>query len=238
MRYSGLTHIGNVRTNNEDNILMDPERKIFIVADGLGGQNSGEIASKLAIDTFIDFIKDNGPVNEYVLKLGIQKANEKILEYALENIDSKGMGTTFSGIWINNDEYIVFHLGDSGVFHYNEDVLKRLTEDHTVYNELKKRGTLIERSSDFETRSKHMLVKSLGAGNEIEIDITKGKFDAKDIFILYSDGMTNSIDETDIISELEKSPEEISAALLEKALNKDGRDNISIIVIKFTEVIK
>lgn len=238
MQFYGVSHIGNVRENNEDHIFLSSDKKLFIVADGMGGANSGELASKMAIEVFTDRILGTNEIDEKFIYDSILQANNEIFNHALTDLTHKGMGTTFSGIiFISDKEYITFHIGDSGIVKFNgKGVPKILTEEHTVYNELLKRGSIIGNSSDFEKRSRHMLMKALGVGDEIEVDIERGKYKKGDSFIIYSDGLSNYINAENMGSYLEFNAEIICKTLLSDALSKGGKDNISIICIKTAEV--
>ena len=231
------TDIGKVRTNNEDSILVDQERGIFLLADGMGGHNAGEVASKIAVDTVYDFLKDiicntedDGEIL-HAIETAVMKAHEAVKEKAVSDINFRGMGTTFVVLVIKNEKSYLCHAGDSRAY-LMRDNLEQLTKDHTVGDSWVEKGYMAR--EQVPPQQWHMLTQAVGTGNDLVPDKKTGLLKPGDILLLCSDGLTDMLEDMEIEAILKKDNNEINEiadSLVAEANNKGGRDNISLILV-------
>lgn len=242
------TDRGKVRENNEDSYYADNNLGLYIIADGMGGQNAGEIASQMAVESFsqklsakLEAIYSPGqslhkPEIENLIRFSLLDVNNKIREFSFKNTDLAGMGTTVVLAICFNDVYYIVNLGDSRAYLWNANhELKRLTEDHTVENNLIKMGY---GEMEIDPRYKHMLTRWLGSPTfqASLIDISKGSWYRNDYLLLCSDGLTNMLTDTEINTIMEEHVQEGSQAvcefLVKYGILKGGYDNITTIFVQ------
>ncbi len=243
MEYAVRTHTGRIRENNEDSFYIDEKNSgIFIVADGMGGHNAGEIASNMAIETIKKDIGDNWDeliaLNDYdihsTLRKAIEMANKKIYEQSLLHIELDGMGTTLTIALIINNKLYLGHIGDSRAYLINKNEIKQLTEDHTLVRELLKNGSITEVEAKNHPK-KNIITKALGTELNTEPDIFNIELNNEGILILCTDGLTNMMDSDEILesfignSELQKTCDK----LIDLANERGGYDNITVMAIRF-----
>lgn len=224
------TNVGKVRKNNEDSlIVIEPE--IFVVADGMGGQAAGEIASKILVDTaknFLPLLPE--PLDEEILTKSILKANAKILQTARENKNYRGMGTTATMLHFYKNRAYYAHIGDSRLYRVRNKKLEQITEDHSYVETLVRRGELTPEEARVHPM-KNILTQAVGADENISVDSGSLRLDTEDNFLLCTDGLTNMVMDEDILKILLES-ENPADDLINSALNNGGHDNISVIVVK------
>ncbi len=243
MEWAVKTHTGKVRDNNEDSYYADENNGcVFIVADGMGGHNAGEIASKMAIEIIEDYInKKWGSISastdydvHVALREAILEANKKIYEKSLLNIEYDGMGTTITIAVILNNKVYFGHIGDSRAYQIANNEITQLTEDHTLVCELLKNGSITETEARNHPK-KNIITKALGTDINIEPDIFSVDIINKDsIIVLCTDGLTNMVNDDEIkecflkYSNLEKSCDE----LVDLANGRGGYDNMTVLAIR------
>ena len=237
MIVASRTDIGKVRTNNEDSILIDQERGIFLLADGMGGHNAGEIASRLAVDTVHVFLKDivvntddEGAILD-ALDVSVMKAHEAIKEKAYSDINLRGMGTTLVVLVIKNEKAYICHAGDSRAY-LMRDNLEQLTKDHTVGDSWVEQGLMTR--EQVPPQQWHMLTQAVGSGDYPVPDNMTVELKPGDILLLCSDGLTDLLTDEEIAAILTKDNNEINEiadSLVAEANNRGGRDNISLILL-------
>jgi len=237
MKTISKTDVGKVRTNNEDSILLDQERGIFILADGMGGHNAGEAASRLAVDTAHDFLKeriDTMEDDEEILRIldaAVMKAHEAIKEKAESDTKLRGMGTTLVVLVIKNEKAYVCHAGDSRAY-LLRDSLKRLTKDHTVGDSWVEKGYMTREQAPLQQW--HTLTQALGVGNAPAADKKYVDLKTGDLILVCSDGLTDMLTDEEIAEILKKDNNninELADSLVAEANNRGERDNISLILI-------
>ncbi len=237
MIVASKTDAGKVRTNNEDSILVDQERGIFLLADGMGGHNAGEVASRLAVDTVHDYLKDIIATIEgddeilHALDAAVMKANEAIKGKASSDINLRGMGTTLVVLVIKNSKAYLCHAGDSRAYLFRS-TLKRLTKDHTVGDSYVEKGYMTR--EQVPPQQWHILTQSVGTDTDLSPDKKAVGLKPGDILLLCSDGLTNMLTDEDIENAVRIGGNSISETvenLLAMANNRGGRDNISVILI-------
>ena len=235
-----FTDPGKVRSHNEDSVtIINNDKKEFIlaIADGMGGHKAGEIASSIAIEHIKEsFYKLNTIGNKENaiewLRLIVKEINKKIFDYAKNNPESKGLGTTLV-IAIKTEDYILYgNIGDSSGYVIKNNVLHKVTKDHTYVGMLLTNGRLTEETAKNHP-GKNLLTRALGANDPIEIDIFDIDISVKGLF-LCSDGLTNMLTEEQIEKTLNSNLpiEETVVKLIKKANSRGGTDNISIAYLK------
>ena len=235
-----FTDPGKVRSHNEDSIAIisnDNQEFILAIADGMGGHKAGEVASSIAIEQIKDsFYKKEtlGNKDDAIewLRLIVKEINDKIFDYAKKNPESKGLGTTLV-IAIKTNDYILYgNIGDSSGFVIKNNILHKVTKDHTYVGMLLTNGRLTEESAKTHP-GRNLLTRALGANDPIEIDIFDIDTSVKGLF-LCSDGLTNmvTIEQIEKILNSNLSIEEAVVKLIRKANSRGGTDNISIAYLK------
>lgn len=233
-----LSDIGNIRKINEDSIgsYVDSEKKIYIIADGMGGYNAGEVASKLAVDSIIDYIKLNytSDYNDFntLLKNAILFANKKILDIANDDAELAGMGTTVTACFINASSMIVANVGDSRCYVIKDSDIYKITKDHSYVQELIDSGSISEEEAVNHPK-KNIITRALGVTSEIKVDIFNVDLEDIEEIILCTDGLTNEVNTSEILKLIIDNDEENACSkLIELSKLKGGRDNISVIVFR------
>lgn len=235
-----FTDPGKVRSHNEDSVtIINNDKKEFVlaIADGMGGHKAGEVASMISInhirDSFykLDTLGTKEDAIEW-LRLIVKEINDEIFAYAKEHPESKGLGTTLV-IAIKTEDYILYgNIGDSSGYVIKNNVLHKVTKDHTYVSMLLNNGRLTEETAKNHP-GKNLLTRALGANNPIDIDIFDVDTSVKGLF-LCSDGLTNMLTEEQIekILNSDLEVEEAVIKLIRKANSRGGTDNISIAYLK------
>jgi protein phosphatase len=243
-KIGAMTDVGKVRAINEDHFTAAQDLGLFIVADGLGGQNAGEVASKMAIEIVKSHLTNNeGPlVGNYQEEFshdtnrmlsGIRLANSAIYEAGQENSEQQGMGTTISSIRIKGDVMGLAHVGDSRIYRIRGGRLERLTADHSLVEEQLKLG-LITGEQAAKSKHRNVITRALGAEETIAIDADEQVLFDRDKILLCTDGLTDMIGEGDIeriIMRNGDDPQRACEELVNAANDKGGVDNITVILV-------
>ncbi|MPM92241.1 Serine/threonine phosphatase stp [bioreactor metagenome] len=247
MIYNCDSHVGKVRKNNEDYCMgeviqiEDDCIGIFALADGMGGHNKGEVASKIAVENIIDFLKENifqsgGIKMDYlddIIKQGYNYANKKIYKRALEDNSCEGMGTTLVVAVIYKNDVIIANVGDSRGYLLKSDNFRKITKDHSVVEELVNAHLITEEEARFHPR-RNQITRAMGAEEIIIVDIFREKVEKDDMLLLATDGLTGCVEDESIknIIKQDKDIKEICQDLINEANNNSGKDNISVILSK------
>jgi len=239
MRYYTTTDTGRVRNNNEDNFIniIDKNFSLFVVADGIGGHNSGEIASNMAVKIISEHIRDNFDKNEIfdLLIDATRTANEEILKRSENSEDDSGMGTTVVIALIVEDILYYANVGDSRIYLFSDDKFKQITKDHSYVQELLDIGAITEEDAKFYP--KNQITSALGTSLKFKIDIDKIKLKSNDYILLNTDGLTDLIEDNEIYNVLqgEYGIQETCEILQYMANATGGYDNITITLVKFED---
>lgn len=241
------TDQGKVRLHNEDNggiFYKTDTCCLAIVADGMGGHNAGELASRIAVQKLAhEWESMDGNFNpekaEKWLNQTINDANKEIYLESLENEDHAGMGTTVVAAICSESFVSIANIGDSRCYLLNESGFKQLTEDHSLINELLKLGEISEEDAKVHPR-KNLLMKALGTEDQCEVDIKTIICDEDDRLLLCSDGLSNKLtsEELEQILRSEKPVAEKANEYIQRANENGGEDNISVAIIEFTPQIE
>lgn len=237
------TDKGLRRSNNEDACFVMKNDRIFIVADGVGGNNSGEIASRTAVNEIAKFIEDKPidklksteKIKEYFDQCMID-VNFRVLELSQKFEENKGMATTVVIAYICKDKLYIVNVGDSRGYIFRDGELTQVTDDHTYVNTLLKAGLISEEEAETH-ENKNMITRAVGAEHTIDADFFVFPIKADDIILICTDGLYGEVCESDLVEELkkEKSMSDMCNELVELANQNGGNDNITMVVLKVTE---
>jgi PPM family protein phosphatase len=225
-----LSDVGRQRHTNEDSYLESSP--IYAVADGMGGARAGEVASRMAVETFGDD-RDTSASPEAQLADIARAANRKIYKLAQEDSSRAGMGTTFTAVMVVDNELAIGHVGDSRAYRLRDDELERLTQDHSLVEELVRQGKLTEEEAETHPQ-RSIITRALGP--EPEVDVETFTYPARDgdVYLLCSDGLTGMVGE-DRVAEILREARSLEAAgrkLIEEANENGGRDNITVVLFR------
>jgi protein phosphatase len=228
---AALTDTGRQRNANEDSLFV--RAPLFVIADGMGGAQAGEVASKAAAESFQAELPAAPP--ERILRETIEAANRTIHELARKDPSLTGMGTTTTAAILNpaTEEVAIGHVGDSRAYRLRNGKLERLTRDHSLVEEMRRKGQLTEaQAEDHPQRS--IITRALGPEPEVEVDVQTVPAQPGDVFLICSDGLTTMLDDEHITRLLTRATSMQSAvrALVDEANRAGGRDNISVIAFK------
>ena len=232
---SMISDIGNKRSLNEDyaGYLEKENYKIYVVADGMGGHNAGEVASKMAVEAIVSYISENINNKNYneILKKAIKTANNAIYDFASTSEKLNGMGTTVTACLVINNKGFVANVGDSSCFLIRNNKIKKITKDHSLVQELLDLGTISEEEA-FNHPKKNIITRAVGTSKEILIDVFEIDILKDDIIMLCSDGLTNEIQKNEVLEILNsaKSLKNACEKLVLEAKNNGGRDNITVLL--------
>lgn len=246
---AGTTHVGMKRSHNEDSFLMLPEECLYVVADGMGGHASGEIASRIAVDELGEFFRLTGQDQELTwpykmdkarnydenrLATGIKLANMRIFERASQTPVYKGMGTTIVSVHFTQGAVYVAHVGDSRVYRYRQGQLTQLTEDHSLLNDYLKARKLTQEEID-AFPAKNVIVRALGMKDSVQVDLSRNAPEDGDIYLLCSDGLSGMASDKEMAEILSQNSDLQAAcdALIARANKNGGNDNVTCILAQY-----
>ncbi len=251
VEFAALTDTGIKRTNNEDSFLVMEAKNLYAVADGMGGHSSGEIASRIAVETISDFFRtseisedstwpyaydDNISFEGNKLKTAVAVANEKIQEYAAQHPESRGMGTTVVAVLVLDSRLILCHVGDSRCYLLRDGRFSLVTSDHSWVNEQVKLGFLTEEEAQ-KHPFRNVITKALGTKGEATAEINETEGKKGDMLLLCTDGLNSMVSDDEIagIVSAEDGLEDKAKKLIEAANSKGGEDNITLVLLKIVE---
>jgi PPM family protein phosphatase len=224
---------GRQRRDNEDNAFARPP--LFVVADGMGGAQAGEVASAIAVEAFEQGLPASGSP-EQRLAATVREANRRIYERAQADHERAGMGTTLTAAYVDDAALAIAHVGDSRAYLFREGSLERLTQDHSLVEELVRQEKLTpEQAAEHPQRS--IITRALGPEASVEVDTWTYPVRAGDLLLLCSDGLTSMVSEEGV-AEILAAPDSLSAAaaaLIDAANRAGGRDNITVVLSRLEE---
>jgi len=240
IRSGHLSVTGNVRENNEDNCYVDPQQRVFIVADGLGGQSAGERASAMAVDiiprrlaTALDFTQSGSKLVSAALEKALVNANTEIMAVSEIEPGLRNMGTTAVLLIVSGGCLYTGNVGDSRAYEYRKGRLRQLTTDHSITQALLDSGTITPEEAKTH-RYRNVLYRYLGCRDgSAPVQVTEISPQSGDRFVLCSDGLNDGIPDSRI-SELLATvpdPQKAAEALVQAALDGGSRDNITVVVV-------
>ncbi len=247
---AGLTDVGRKRKGNEDAFFLDDELKLYVVADGMGGHQAGEVASDLVVRTIRDYMKrfnSDEEVEELEdsdktlskaanrLMSGITLSNRVIHQAAKSRMSYQGMGSTVSAIYLSDDTLIATNVGDSPIFLIRNDQFETLSVSHTVLAE----QAALNREGDhrFGQEYGHMLTRAMGIDDSVKADVCELQCFKGDILVIASDGLTNKVSAEEIREIVSnRRPAKACRTLVDLANERGGDDNITVIVLRIKTV--
>lgn len=247
----GSTDVGLLRSHNEDCFIVDDGDQVYVLADGMGGHNHGEVASKIAVNTIRDFLAealDNDSTlpmgydsnlrrHSYSLKRSIHSAHDRVLKAIREDGSLLGMGTTVVGALHKDAVLTIAHVGDSRGYRLRDGHLELLTQDHTWVNEQVVAGYLSEEQAKSHPL-KNVVTRALGGDSEVMVDVIETKVRPGDLFLLCSDGLTTMLSDEEIHERLvaDTPIADICRRLIHDANARGGFDNITVVLLAAEEV--
>jgi PPM family protein phosphatase len=225
--------VGRQRQGNEDNYFV--RAPLFVVADGMGGAQAGEVASEMAVASFDAGLPDGSPAEALVRV--IEDANRRIHERSQAESQRAGMGTTVTAAYVGDEEVTIAHVGDSRAYVLRDGDLIRLTRDHSLVGELVARGKLTEEQAETHPQ-RSVITRSVGPEPDVQVDVDVYPARSGDLFMVCSDGLTSMVPEVRVKSILEGagSLEPAGRELIAAANDAGGRDNITVILFRLKEV--
>lgn len=225
------THVGLVREQNEDTVLIDESHGIYILADGMGGHQAGEVASYLAAVTLRDALAEGEPSVERLLR-GFRQANAAVYERSQEDSQYAGMGTTMTALWDSGDCMLLGHVGDSRAYLFENDALRQVSVDHSVVGEMVRSGAITQAQARTHPY-RNVITRAVGTEDTVRTDVMEVLRDPGAKWLLCSDGLTDMVEDEDIARTLrEFSGETAVEHLIDLALANGGRDNVSVLLLE------
>ena len=234
MRICHRTHQGLVRASNQDSLLVD--EGVMGVADGMGGHNGGETASRVAVQVLKNALRGKKP-EPRALVVGMEAANRRIFDMSRHDSALSGMGTTTTRLWENGTAVLICHVGDSRAYLLRDGELKQITEDHSVVAELL-RGGVITPDMARTHPYRNVITRAVGVDPMVTADIFSHDLKEGDVWMICSDGLYNMVPDESIAEILREAKDDETAAeeLLAFALEAGGTDNITFVIGRATEV--
>ena len=239
MKTYSITDIGRRRTSNQDFIYASDQpvgalANLLIVADGMGGHNAGDFASRYTVETMVDYIEkaeENRPIP--LLSSAIHQANDFVMEKAREDRSMEGMGTTVVAATMKDGYLYVANVGDSRLYLIDQEI-EQITTDHSLVEEMIRVGEL-QRKDARSHPDRNIITRAVGVRAPVKIDFFDVKLEKGDIVLLCSDGLTNMVEDDDIFRIVKKSGslEETAKHLVNEANKNGGKDNISVVLAEF-----
>jgi serine/threonine protein phosphatase PrpC len=226
---------GRQRRANEDSLLaLSP---LFVVADGMGGAQAGEVASRIAVESFQPGLADASQP-ELALATLAREANSRIHELSHSNAEQAGMGTTLTAVYVGEEEVAIAHVGDSRAYCLRDGELLRLTDDHSLVDELLRQGRLTPEEA-VEHPQRSVITRALGPEGTVEVDTRSFRARAGDVYLLCSDGLTTMLAEEEIAALLLENPRlrDAGEALIVAANAAGGRDNITVVLLRLEDAL-
>ena len=228
---AGTTDAGRKRRRNEDSFVREPP--LFAVADGMGGAQAGEVASRLAAAAFREFHEADELDPEERVAAIIQEANRRIYERARSDAQASGMGTTITAALVSGGSVAIGHVGDSRAYRLRGSRLEQLTEDHSLVADLVRSGRLTPQEADAHPQ-RSVITRALGTDLEVDVDTFTVEAQADDVFVLCSDGLTTMVDDEKIAQTVANadSLEHATKALVKTANRAGGEDNVTVVLFR------
>ncbi|MEW6446987.1 MAG: Stp1/IreP family PP2C-type Ser/Thr phosphatase [Bacillota bacterium] len=234
MEWAVLSHKGLARAKNEDNLLVCADIGLFAVADGMGGHQAGEVASRLALESLERAVRQNDESDLLaVLTNAFEQANQNVYMAAQSNPECEKMGTTLTACIIRAGNLFWLHVGDSRGYLVRNNEIKQFTEDHSYVSDFVRKGELTPEEAEVHPY-RHVLTRALGTEPLIQVDKGIVKLEPNDVVLLCTDGLTLHLNDHEILEIARNGrPTEQVRKLVKTALERGGLDNVTLILIKF-----
>ncbi len=246
MKSYSVTDVGQARRDNQDYVFASLQPignlpNLFVVADGMGGHNAGDYASRCAVQTIVEDAEKNMSFNPIkIVRHAIEKANEQIVKDSHENPDLYGMGTTVVAVTIVGNYAYVANVGDSRLYLADKEELQQITRDHSWVAEMVRRGEITKEEAQTHPE-KNIITRAVGTSEEIIIDFFDVELEEENKILMCTDGLSNMVEDAEIHNILVSANDikESAMELVNRANENGGTDNISVIIIEpFTDEVK
>jgi protein phosphatase len=248
---AGRSDVGCIRTNNEDNFGYDARYGIFVLCDGMGGQAAGEVASKMAVDVVLQYFRDAAARGEWqqvgepfagvseqgrALASAIRLANQSIHEASQQQAGRAGMGSTIVAVLIHDEGLCIANVGDSRIYLVRQGSIQQLTQDHSLVMEQVRRGYITREQAE-RSEMQNIILRALGSEESVDPDVEDLVALNGDLLVMTSDGLTKYLRDEEIMETVSSSESLQSAcdALIEKARQRGGDDNITCLLLKIAD---
>jgi protein phosphatase len=248
IRYAAKTDVGMKRTHNEDYFSLIEDEQLFLVADGMGGHASGEVASKMAAEVMREFYartKDDDATWPYKmdrqlsyvenrLVVGIKMANQRIFEAAGRDVKYKGMGTTIVSCQVVGDKFYIAHVGDSRCYRVRQGQIQQMTRDHSLLEDYKDAKPDMSEDEQRKFPHKNVITRALGMRETVQVDVLAHEIRDQDLFLLCSDGLSGMVDDPKLLEIVRGAPnlEMAVSGLVEAANQAGGTDNVTVLALQ------
>jgi len=243
---SGKTDTGKTRTNNEDSFLVDEAAGLYVVADGIGGHQGGEVASRMAVETLAAalrersvFASSSSEADNLVFEAltnGFFTANIRVRQAAAETPALSGMGTTMTALFLHGNTAYVAHVGDSRAYQLRDSTLTQVSDDHSLVAE-QVRGGVLTREQARTSPYRHIITRAIGLESLLDVDRLKIELREGDTFLLCTDGLTEMAGDREIAAILaDAAPPEATERLVRLANDHGGIDNVTVVVVAVEDI--
>jgi serine/threonine protein phosphatase PrpC len=231
--FAARTHVGLRRTLNEDAVLTSAERGLWVVADGMGGHDAGEVASAMVIESLQNCeLTGDSDARAAAAVAALEEANARLQEFARTFCEDRTIGSTVVGLLAANGGYSCFWAGDSRAYRTRQGVITQLTRDHSLVQGLVDAGMLSAEEAETHPNA-NIITRAVGADSILHVDTAEGELLPGDTFLLASDGLTRLVNDNELLEKLTGVDLQAAADdLLAMALERGGHDNISLIIIR------
>lgn len=226
----GITHTGNKRSHNEDAYLNLPQQRIWLVADGMGGHTAGDVASRMVVDGLKSYSSTSllGRNAQYI-RQQFHEVNDKLVELAGDD-ENKVIGCTVAALIVHRAHSVCLWAGDSRIYRYRHGILKQITRDHSELDELLEKGIPLEEA--LRSPYAQTITRAIGASTRLAVDAQITEIWNEDVYVLCSDGLNKELTDEEISEVLAShTPEDSVPVMLQMALQRKGRDNITIMTV-------
>jgi serine/threonine protein phosphatase PrpC len=248
VQVAARSDLGCVRSNNEDSFGYDSAHGVYVVCDGMGGQAAGEVASKLAVDTVLDYFHRHSPHGDFpqvgerfddisptanVLASAVQAAGIRVFRESQEHMERQGMGSTIVALLLREGKASIAHVGDSRAYRLRNGHIRQLTSDHSLVMEQVRRGLMTVEEAE-RSSMQNIITRALGSEENVEPEVQEVDVSAGDIFLLATDGLTKLVKEPRLREITASAPglENAADALIAAARAAGGDDNITCLLVR------
>jgi len=249
LQYGAFSHQGKVRKSNEDCYFI-PARdhalsNLFMVADGMGGHNAGDIASKMVVESILNYFAEKEQdidqakdIRDFIVE-SIEQANEKVYTSSVTESQLSGMGTTLTLAYFHQGKVCIGHVGDSRGYWIGKEGIKQITKDHSLVQELLENGSISPDELSSHPQ-KNIITRALGTEKTVKVDYYEISVSENDRILLCTDGLTNHVDLNSNLELLtsDLSPDKIAEILGKQALDSGGFDNITVVIIQYSGMVE
>lgn len=233
MKAISKTHIGNVRSSNQDSVLLQQANALYGVADGMGGHNGGDIASQMAV-LMLGRILESSKPSEDNLRDGFDQINGLIYQEQMKDPLLSGMGTTFTVLWEADESIILGHIGDSRAYRMRKGKIEQVSQDHSMVADMVREGVLTEEQALVHPY-RNIITQAVGTAESLDPQIVTLEKEKGDKYIICSDGLYEYVSKEDMRKLLMRhSAEDAANMMIEKALKGGGKDNVTVLIAEVT----